>query len=350
MLDPATVRLKPTAGDAQPFVPGQDYQWDDFWATFGRLENGAIAENQAVYADYEYGPCRLDSVVVTAAGQVTLKKGEPHIAIPHPPTLAGDEIALANVWVPGRLERLTEENVFPIEPSAALRQDYEPPRPPYGGTTNLPRTLAKLRAGQPVTIVAWGDSVTAGGGVGGAQEQWYQYRFLTLLRERFPRAEITLHTAAWPGGNSRGYLSSPAGSTYDFQRDVLDRNPDLVTIEFVNDAYLDEAATQTHYAGILERLKPANPEVILITPHFVRPDWMGVTTQKVDEDPRPYVAGLRRFAREHHLALADASRRWAHLWREGLPYMTLLANCINHPDERGHEMFAQALMELFPVK
>jgi hypothetical protein len=27
----------------------------------------------------------------------------------------------------------------------------------------VPKTLAKLRAGEPVTIVTWGDSVTAGG-------------------------------------------------------------------------------------------------------------------------------------------------------------------------------------------
>lgn len=346
MLDPATVRLKPDRREVQPFVLGQDYQLDPVWATIGRLPGGAIQAGQAVFADYAYSLSRLDRLVVNAAGAVLLKPGQPHLATPHPPPLAAEEIPLANVYVPGRLERLSDENLFPIELAEATVA--VPPGQPSVAELCLPRTLAKLRAGEPVTIVAWGDSVTAGGGVGGAQELWYQYRFLALLRERFPQAAITLHTAAWPGGNSRGYLDSPAGSQYDFQRDVLDRKPDLVTIEFVNDAYLDEDRTQTHYAEILERLKPAEPEVILITPHFVRPDWMGVNTLKVDADPRPYVAGLRRFAAEHHLALADASRRWAHLWREGLPYLTLLANCINHPDERGHEIFAQVLMELFP--
>ena len=64
-------------------------------------------------------------------------------------------------------------------------------------------------------------------------------------------------------------------------------------------------------------------------------------------DPRPYVAGVRQFTGKHRIALADASLRWGHLWKEGIPYITLLSNSINHPDDRGHELFAQALIELF---
>jgi hypothetical protein len=47
------------------------------------------------------------------------------------------------------------------------------------------------------------------------------------------------------------------------------------------------------------------------------------------------------------VALADASLRWGHLLQEGIPYPTLLANSINHPDDRGHQLFALSLMELF---
>ena len=48
------------------------------------------------------------------------------------------------------------------------------------------------------------------------------------------------------------------------------------------------------------------------------------------------------------MALADASRRYGRLWRQGIPYSTLLLNSINHPDARGMKLFADALMELFP--
>ena len=93
--------------------------------------------------------------------------------------------------------------------------------------------------------------------------------------------------------------------------------------------------------GIRELRKyDKDAEIVLITPHFVH----GMPR---DHDNRPYVANLKRFAEKHDLALADASARWAHLWREGLPYITLLANNWNHPDDRGHRLFAEELIKCF---
>jgi hypothetical protein len=48
------------------------------------------------------------------------------------------------------------------------------------------------------------------------------------------------------------------------------------------------------------------------------------------------------------VALADASLRWGRLWRQGIPYSTLMLNSINHPDARGMKLFADSLMALFP--
>jgi len=215
----------------------------------------------------------------------------------------------------------------------------------------LPKTMRKLRDGRSVTIVAWGDSVTHGGGVGGgARDKWYQQVFARRLAERFPKASIHLVSAAWPGGNSHGWLAAQPGGKYDFKRDVLDRKPDLVTIEFVNDAGLSEQQTLTWYRHLLDLLQGVGAEVILITPHYVRPDWMHISTLKTTNDPRAYVRGLRRFSHENGVALADASMLWGRLWRQGIPYTTLLANSINHPDARGHALFADALMALFPTK
>ena len=44
----------------------------------------------------------------------------------------------------------------------------------------------------------------------------------------------------------------------------------------------------------------------------------------------------------------DASRRYGRLWRQGIPYLTLMENNINHPNEFGHTLFADSLIELFP--
>jgi hypothetical protein len=73
---------------------------------------------------------------------------------------------------------------------------------------------------------------------------------------------------------------------------------------------------------------------------------MGFKTVR-DTDNRPYVQFLREVSRKDHLALADAAARWQHLWKEGIPYITLLNNGINHPDDRGHQIFVEELMKCF---
>ena len=338
-LIPEGFTVRSEAGEV--YALDQDYTLDGFWANFGRIEGGTIPAGQKVLVDYRYSPHRLDSIVVNQKGEARLIVGEPGVGDMLLPVPGEGEIAIANIWVPGRTEQLSEENLFPIEalPDLAIEPTAE---------KCLHKTLAKLRAGQDVTIVSWGDSVTCGGGVGADQSLWYQYRFQKRLQERFPKANVKLLTAGWGGQSSRGYMDAPAGGTYDFRRDVLDPKPDIVTIEFVNDAYLNEEQTQTHYTEIMGHLNGIGAEVILITPHFVRPDWMGLQTLKVDEDPRPYVKGLRRFARENGVALADASARWCRLYRQGIPYVTLEANSINHPDVRGMDIFVEALMGVFP--
>jgi len=76
---------------------------------------------------------------------------------------------------------------------------------------------------------------------------------------------------------------------------------------------------------------------------------MGLNRERdIDDDPRPYVAGLREFSARHNVALADAAKRYGRLWRQGIPYNSLMMNSINHPDARGMKIFADALMDLFP--
>ncbi len=341
-----TLRVKSAAGDGRPFILDKDYRVEPFWGTVGRVEGGAIPADQPVYLDYEYAPNRLDSIVSDEHGNLSLVPGIPGVGSQLPPALREKQVAVANIWVPGKTERLTEEHLFPIEFGTASQMAAASDMAEH----LLPKTLAKLRSGEPLVYVAWGDSVTHGGGVDGQGGQWYQQLFVDRLKHRFPKANITLKTAAWPGGNSAGYMNAPKGGTYDYQRDVLDPKPDLVSIEFVNDAYMDEAGVKEHYTRILSDLRGVGAEVALITPHLVRPDWLKTDTLKFDEDPRPYVKGLRQFALENRVALADASKEWCRLWRKGIPYTTLEANSINHPDVRGHMLFADVLMGMFPEK
>ena len=78
---------------------------------------------------------------------------------------------------------------------------------------------------------------------------------------------------------------------------------------------------------------------------------MDLPSQKgMEKDPRPYVNYLREFVRENHYACADLSSRFLHLWKEGIPYNTLMRNNINHPDQRGCDFYAEEAAALFPER
>lgn len=347
LLDPESLVLRSGPGvDAETFRRGEDYEADLTWGTVGRLANGRIKEGQPVFASYRHALLRLDAVVLTREGRIELRQGEPRANAPLPPAVAAGECRLANLWLPGRLAKLAPEHLFPV-----LEAAYpEPPKPsPTVAELRVPKALKKLRSGAPLRILAWGDSVTVGTYVPDPAKERWQEQLVARLRERFPQAKIELVTEAWGGHNTGSYLNEPPGSLHNYREKVLGAKPDLIVSEFVNDAGLSPAAVEERYGRLCADFEGIGAEWIILTPHYVRPDWMGLTRERdIDNDPRPYVAGLRAFAAKHEVALADASLRYGRLWRQGLPYNTLMLNSINHPDARGMKLFADALMELFP--
>jgi len=344
-LDPESLVVRLAPGGA-PLARGKDYEAELTWGCVGRLEGGAIGALSPVFASYAYGAMRLDAVVLTADKKIVLRKGVPHVSLPEAPAVAAGEERLANIWVTPRLAKLGEPNLFPV-----LETAYpEPPKAsPTAAERFVPQAVAKLRAGGTLRILAWGDSVTADGFLPEPEKDRWQAQFVRRLRARYPLAKIELVTEAWGGRNSDSYLREPPGSPHNYREKVLGAKPDLIVSEFVNDAGLNEAGVYARYGRLRDDFKAIGAEWIILTPHYVRPDWMGLTAEKgIDEDPRPYVRALRKFAAENGLALADASLRYGRLWRQGIPYSTLMMNNINHPNPFGMGVFADALMALFP--
>ena len=347
LLDPESLAVRAGPQPTAPvFQRGKDYEADLVWGTIGRCPNGAIKEGQPVYATYRYAQLRIDSIVLTRHGRIVLRKGQPRSAAPLPPSLKPGESLLAHIWLPGRVQRLGADHLFPVIEAAYP----EPPKPsPAPAEQFLPRALSKLQSGERLRILAWGDSVTVGTYLPDWQHKRWQEQFVARLRERFPSANVELLTEAWGGRNTDSYLAEPPGSEHNYREKVLAAKPDLVVSEFVNDAGLNPAQVNERYRKLLADFKAIGAEWIILTPHYVRPDWMGLTCEReVDNDPRPYVAGLRQFAPANQVALADASLRYGRLWRQGIPYSTLMVNSINHPDARGMKIFADALMAIFP--
>ena len=338
-LDPASLVVRDgTEATATPFDKGKDFDADLEWGAVGRLPAGRIQADQQVFISYKYAKRRIDSVVLGTDRKITIKPGEPQVAMCKPPELAAGESRLANIFIAGMISALTPDNLFPI-----LEIAYpEPPKPVQSiAEARLPKTMKKLQSGEPLRILAWGDSVTG-------YQRW-QKMFVARLQAKYPKAQIELITEAWPAHNSANYLAEPTGSEQNYQEKVLNRKPDLIISEFVNDAGLTPAEVDEQYGKLLADFQKIGVEWTILTPHYVLTELMpGFTKQRdIDNDPRPYVAGLRTFAEKNHVALADASLRYGRLWRQGIPYLTLMENNVNHPNEYGHSLFSDSLIALF---
>ena len=334
--------IRISTADGRLLVRDRDYTVDPQWGGIEWKEGATMGTNVPITVDYAYLMRRLDSVVAAADGSLRLRKGASHIVTPSLPELSPRERRVGNILLDAETSRLADRNLFPVLEEA--------PRPPSScvpvAAELLPKTWAKLNAGGKVRILAWGDSVTAGGFVPNS-DKW-QEQFVRRLRARFPKADIELVVNAWPGRSSQSFLLVPPDDRHHFTNFVAGAKADLVVSEFVNDAGAGDRLVKKHYPTFLKAFREAGTEWIIMTPHYVRPDWMGLKGCKnTDDDPRPFVKALRVFAADNRIALADAAKRWGHLWREGMPFSVMYANDINHPLTPGMTIFADALMDLF---
>ncbi|MGI5832523.1 MAG: SGNH/GDSL hydrolase family protein [Thermoguttaceae bacterium] len=327
--------------EGEPLVPGVDYILDTVNANIGRKEGGRIGSDTPVYITYRYIPKRIDSVVYTGH-KMRLVPGIPRACNPIPPSLDGGETRLVNIFLSSETkEKLTDENLFPILDDGELLI----PRKAVAKIL-LPKTWEKLNNGEPIKILAWGDSVTAGEYV--LDEEKWQSVFIKRLRERFPNAEIELVSEAWGGRTTADYLHQPPGSEHNYHEKVLGVHPDLIVTEFVNDCGGAVDQLREIYAGLKHDFDKIGAEWIIVGPHYIRPSWMGLTSQKnIDDDPRPYTAFIRAFGKENNIPVAETPILYGRLWRQGIPYVTLMVNDINHPNPYGLSLFADALMVLF---
>ena len=328
------MRTAPNGG-GRLLTQGVDYLLSPEFAMVGLAPGSPLNPNVPVYATYRYGLLRIDSVTVDAAGHPHFLRGTSNITIPLPPIPTAGTLPLLNVFRPYHAMWLDRADIYPVQE----RSDQVVTHSTAG---RIPKTLNKLKNGQQVRIVCLGDSVTAGGNASTPDKKFSEV-FKQKLQAKYSPSLIDLHNISVGGSGSVMWLSGTLRTNF---QQILDLHPDLVTIEFVNDSYLSQGGVQSQYTQLMTELQGVGAEIILITPHFTALTPMGASDLRTNET-RPYVQYIQDFANQNHLGIADASSRWAHLWKEGIPYITELDNSFNHPDDRGHLMFAEELMKNF---
>jgi lysophospholipase L1-like esterase len=204
----------------------------------------------------------------------------------------------------------------------------------------LTKTAAKLRAGEPIKLIAFGDSITAGGEASSVSLQ-YPARYVEYLKGRFPRAQIT-----WENGATGGDTSAMGLARLDEK--VLSRKPDLVLVAFgMNDNNLPGVGG-VPIAQFIDNLKQmveqirskTGAEVILLSTFPPNPDWHFNSHQM-----ERYAAATAQVAKECDVAYADVFTVWKIALGRKDP-SSLLGNNINHPNDFGHWLYLQALEAL----
>lgn len=204
-------------------------------------------------------------------------------------------------------------------------------------TEFLKSSAAKLKAGQDFRIVAFGDSITAGGDATKAELIFWQ-RWANDLQSRYPKARVVAINGATGGDSTVQGLER-------LQTKVIDQRPDLVLVGFgMNDHNLNGVPIpqfEQNLKEIIERIRnTTGAEVILFSAFPPNPDWKFGTHRMGD-----YAAATERVARQTMCAYADVFSNWQMMVARKKPE-DVLGNNINHPNDFGHWIYFRVLQAL----
>jgi acyl-CoA thioesterase I len=214
-----------------------------------------------------------------------------------------------------------------------------PPAKTELGVARLPKMQQKLRAGEQVRIVAFGDSITAGGDASEPGLIFWE-RWAAALRAKYPRATIETTNGATGGDATVQGLQR-------LQEKVLQQKPDLVLIGFgMNDhnregygVPLDKFAANLR--TMIGRVRAdTGAEIVLCSAFPPNPNW-----HFGSHNMQAYADATERVAQEEGCAFADVYHLWMSLAARKKPE-DLLANNINHPNDFGHWIYFEALQAI----
>jgi len=211
---------------------------------------------------------------------------------------------------------------------------------------------AGLEKEGPITIVAFGDSVTHGALGGG--EINYETVYWNLLKRKINAVRnyvpVNVINAGIGGLTAKRSLGR-------IERDVLTHNPDLVIVCF---GLNDVNGTLEDYIGslrvIFEKCLNFGAETIFMTPNMLN-TYVAEDTSKMHYDYAGVTAGYQnsgrmdtymseavKLAKDMGVKVCDCYSEWKKL-SETQDTTMLLANRINHPKAEMHELFAQSLFD-----
>lgn len=229
---------------------------------------------------------------------------------------------------------LWSEGHFFHDLQVSVTYTHKPGKNPTEPRGSLPKTVAKLRKNQPLTIAVTGDSISQG------------YNASAFVKAPPFQPPYPNLVAAALGTNvtlkNFGLASTKSADGLKNISKVLDTKPDLIIVAFgMNDIARNQPKEfKANIAGILDAIRPTGAEVILVASMLGNPDWIHTPPKRFAE----YRDILAAFTRDG-IALADMTAVWQELLKRKR-FTDLTGNGVNHPNDFGHRLYAQVILGL----
>ncbi len=200
----------------------------------------------------------------------------------------------------------------------------------------LKHTRDKLQIGTPITLIWYGNSITAGGGASDPG-LFFTNRYEQFLKEKFPAAQIQSVNLSIPG------YGSPEGLSW-FNDKFKGIHPDIVFIGFGMNDQCDEGTAacepnvfKHNLITIANLIKSRySADVVFFSTFPPNENWIHNTHRMFQ-----YAEASRQAAKETGSAYADVYGAWQQILKIK-DQQSLLANNINHPNDFGHWIYEQA--------
>jgi lysophospholipase L1-like esterase len=254
------------------------------------------------------------------------------------PTNSGNVAATdrANPPQPKSITSKAIDKVKQVAKSAGDIFSRVPCLSPKGGAKSmgsLPHVAAKLAGGQPVTIIAFGSSSTAGYG-SSAPEFIYPNRLAAQLHRQYPTADITVINRGQGGEDAPEMMRR-------LQTEVIDMHPDMVIWQVGTNAVLrnlDPADTAKMVEDGVARIQAAGADLVLVDPQY------SPAVNAKPESASKMVGLLHKVAELRHIGIFprfEVMRDWHE--KQAIPIESFVISDGLHMNDWGYACFAQLL-------
>lgn len=189
-----------------------------------------------------------------------------------------------------------------------------------------------------INLVFHGHSVPSGYFQTPAVNTFGSYPFILLqeLKELYPTAVVNVITTSIGGENS-------VQGQKRFKKEVLPHRPDVLFIDYaLNDRSIGLEASKEAMEKMIRKALKKDIKIILLTPS---PD-LRVDLLAPGNELALFTRQITDLASTYNIGLVDSYARFRDRAAAGEDLKDLMAQ-VNHPNEKGHTLIAQAIIEYF---